>query len=341
MAGLGTLARRAARGAVRRSVALTCAWYLIDDWRAGRRIRRGDIATRSGARHKTLSLSDSLAYIDAIHGDYLSYAGRERLSGTIAEIGPGDNFGMAMRLLGDGAEAVHAIDRYASERDAAQQAEIYRALADAHGLAALFDGPAREGNLRGLTYHPGRPAETFFAQSGLRFDAILSRAVLEHLYDPIAALDDMAAALNPGGLLVHRIDLRDHGMFDGRHPLTFLTISDVVYGAMTRASGRPNRVQLPAWRDWLKRSGLTGSLRVTRLAGVPGEIAPTEWDAIDPAMTTAALATVRTIRPRLAAGPATLDDRDLAVAGCVLVAEKPGHGAASKAINCSTTAERS
>ena len=202
MTGLGTLARRA----VRRSTALTCAWYLVDDWRAGQRIARGDFATRSGARHRALSLAESLTYIDSIHRDYLAYAGRDRFTGTIAEIGPGDNFGLAMRILGDGAGTVHAIDRYASERDTAQQAAIYRALAEKHGLAALFDGAPAEGNLRGLRYHPGHPAETFFAESGLRFDAILSRAVLEHLYDPIAALDDMAAALNPGGILVHRID---------------------------------------------------------------------------------------------------------------------------------------
>ena len=335
MNGLGALARRA----VRRSTALTCAWYLVDDWRAARRIARGDFSTRSGARHKALSLAESLAYIDSIHRDYLAYAGRDRFAGAIAEIGPGDNFGLAMRLLGDGADTVHAIDRYASERDADQQAAIYRALAEKHGLGALFDGAPGEGNLRGLRYHPGRPAETFFADSGLRIDAILSRAVLKHLYDPIGALDDMAAALNPGGILVHRIDLRDHGMFDGRHPLTFLTVPDTIYGAMTRASGRPNRISLPAWRDWLKRSGLRGTLRITRLAGVPGEIAPASWDEIDETTRETALAKVRTIRRKLAAGPAALDDRDLAVAGCVLVAES--HSAPKSSANAATTVPRS
>ena len=59
MTGLGTLARRA----VRRSTALTCAWYLVDDWRAGQRIARGDFATRSGARHKALALAESLGKI--------------------------------------------------------------------------------------------------------------------------------------------------------------------------------------------------------------------------------------------------------------------------------------
>lgn len=315
---LGSLAKRAAR----RSVALTCAWYLADDWRARRRLAAGDLATRSGARHAALDVEASLAYIERLHGDYLAYGGRERFAGTVAEIGPGDNFGVALLLLGGGADAVHAIDRYRPRRDAAAQARIYQVLAGRHDLAACFDGPPSERAIRGLTYHPGRAAESFFRETEITFDAVLSRAVLEHLYDPLAALDDMAARLNPGGIMVHRIDLRDHGMFAGRHPLTFLTVPDGIYRAMTRGAGRPNRVLLPAWRDWLDRSGLTGALRVTRLAGVAGEVAPATWDDLDRALRDQALATVAQIRPRLADSLRAFDDRDLAVSGCLLVAEK-------------------
>jgi SAM-dependent methyltransferase len=286
------------------------------------RLRRGRIATRSGTRHAGLSHDQSLAYIEGIHRDYLAYAGRDRFTGTVAEIGPGDNFGLAALILGGGADAVHAIDRYASRRDAERQAAIYRALADRHGLGRLFDGEPGENTLHGLHYHAGIPAERFFREAGLTFDAILSRAVMEHLYDPLGALDDMARALAPGGVMAHRIDLRDHGMFAGHHPLTFLTIPDAMYRAMTRHAGRPNRVLLPAWRDWLARSGLSGSLRVTRLAGVDGEIVPAAWPDIDAALRDHALGCVRDVRPRLAASLRGLPDEDLAVAGCVLVASK-------------------
>ena len=84
---------------------------------------------------------------------------------------------------------------------------------------------------------------------------------------------------------------------------------------------------------------MRGTLRVTRLAGVPGEIAPAAWDEIDASIRETALATVRAIRPRLAAGPAALDERDLAVAGCLLVAES--HSAPNSSANCATTASRS
>ena len=314
------------RRLVKRSIALTCLYYLADDWRARWRLARGKLATRSGTRHVTLSLEESLDYIDRVYADYLAYGGLEGFSGRVAEIGPGDSFGVAPRILGGGATQVHTIDRYRPQREDARQAHIHRALAQRHVLGGfLTDGDAGGGEISGLVTHEGAPAETFFRSSGLRFDHVVSRAVLEHLYDPLAALDDMAASLAPGGSMIHRIDFRDHGMFAGHPPLTFLTIPDALYRAMTRGSGQPNRLLLPAWRDWLERSPLAGSLRITRLVGVDGEMGPAEWDDIDPAARRTALATVRAIRPRLTPSLAAFSDQDLAVGGCVLVAGRPGY----------------
>lgn len=310
------------RALIKRSIALTCAYYAVDDWRARRRLAAGALATGSGSRHESLDLEASLAYIDGVYGDYLAYAGVEHFSGTVAEIGPGDNFGVALRLLGGGAGAVHAIDRYVPRRDSERQGRIYQALSERHDLSTLFDGAPDEETIRGLTYHAGQPAERFFREGGLRFDTILSRAVLEHLYDPLAALDDMARALKPGGVLVHRIDLRDHGMFAGHHPLTFLTIAEPFYQRMSRGAGRPNRVLLPAYRDWLAGSALEGELSITRLVGVDGEVGPTTWERLEPGPTERAIRAVQNIRPDLAKAFAPLVDRDLAIAGCLLVARK-------------------
>ena len=270
------------------------------------------------------SLDESLDYIERVYADYLTYGGLEGFSGRVAEIGPGDNFGVALRMLGSGATEVHTIDRFRPIRNAARQLEIYRALAKRHDLGGLLTDVGAEAlEIRGVVAHDGAPAESFFGSSGLRFDYIVSRAVLEHLYDPLSALDDMAAALMPGGVMIHRIDFRDHGMFAGHHPLTFLTVGDALYGAMTHGSGRPNRVLSPVWRDWLHRSRLAGSLRITRLVGVEGEMAPAVWDNIDPAVRRTALALVHAIRPRLAPSLAGFSDQDLAVSGCVLVARRP------------------
>ena len=95
--------------------------------------------------------------------------------------------------------------------------------------------------------------------------------VLEHLFDPIGALRDMAKSLKPGGCLIHRIDLRDHGMFLNHHPLTYLTINELIYRRMTSESGRPNRILIHRYREWLEESNLDGEIRITRLAGIKNE----------------------------------------------------------------------
>lgn len=308
---------------VRRSRALTCAWYLFDDWRARRRLARGRIDTRSGNRHEALTPARSVDYIEHVWRDYLAYAGRPALTGTVCEIGPGDNFGVALLFRRYGADAVEAIDRYRTRRDPDRQAAIYRLLSDRHDLADLFDGEPAEATMKGVTYHPGSPAETYFAAPGYRFDAIVSRAVLEHLYDPLAALDDMFASLRPGGILVHRIDLRDHGMFAGRHPLTFLTIPDRLYRRMTMGAGRPNRVPAAAYRTWLERPGRHGTVRITRLVGVAQELEPADWHDIPRPLREQALTTVAAIRPRIVPGLRNLPDETLAVSGIVLTGEKP------------------
>jgi SAM-dependent methyltransferase len=312
-------------GFVKRSIPLACAYYVVAGWRRRRRLRRGIIRTRSGNRHAILDLQASLAYIESVWRDYLAWAGRPALTGDIVEIGPGDNFGVALLFLAHGARSVTAIDKFEPERDLARQNAIYRALGNRHDLARLFNGEVSEAAIRNLTYLPGMPAERYFVAGAPAADAVVSRAVLEHLDDPLVALDAMWASLRPGGLLLHRIDLRDHGMFAGAHPLAFLTIGSALYRAMTAETGWPNRLLLPAYRTFLNQRGWPGRTGITRLVGVPGEFPAVSWEQLPAEARQQALAQVRAIRPRLAAPFRMMADEDLAVAGFVLVAEKPAH----------------
>jgi SAM-dependent methyltransferase len=310
------------RALIKRSVALACAYYLYDDWRARRRLAAGRLETGSGARHAELDIVASLAYVERVYGDYLAYGGLKSFNGSVAEIGPGDSFAVALRILGNGAEHVHAIDRWVSRRNPEAQRRIYGSLTEQYDLSDLFTGPPAEETIRNLSYHAGQPAETFFRDCGLLFDAILSRAVMEHLYDPLAALDDMARSLKPGGIMIHRIDLRDHGMFAGRHPLTLLTLSEGLHRRITAGAGRPNRVLAPAYRAWLAQSGLSGSITISRLAGINEEQDPAPWEALDEGAKARALACVSAIRPRLSKQFKIIADEELAVTGLVLVARK-------------------
>jgi SAM-dependent methyltransferase len=315
--------RKELKRLVRSSVPLTCGVYVVLDAMSALRRHIGNIGTESGSTHSALSIDESVRYVEQVTQKYMDAAGLSRFSGTVAEIGPGDNLGVALLMLARGASEVHAIDRFRSARNDDVQSAIYRALSTKHGLSAFFDGPPAERNIRGVRYICGVAAEEFFAQNPKRYDAVVSNAVMEHLLDPIVALDRMLGALNPGGKIVHQIDLRDHGMFVGRHPLTFLTVPKPLYRRMVANSGRPNRILIHRYKVWAQKANLDCRFLVTGVAGDDAGLAgPTPWESIDPDVKENALAEIRKMRRRFAREFRDVADADLAVTSFMMVATK-------------------
>ena len=263
---------------IRRSYFLTCLYYVWDDWRTGRRFLNGDIATSSGTLHASMDTKESLAYLRTVFADYLRYAGCSAFFGKVAEVGPGDNCGIGLLLLEGGCHSVDLVDRFYSHRDPVRQASIYRELTKHHpGIARILEGTnlEDEATFPGIYRHYGEEAsaECFFKE-GQDYDLILSRAVLEHVRDPLLALRRMTVALKPGGLLLHKVDLRDHGMFSGQYPeLKWLEISERAYRRMSQAKGRPNRVLFHQYRSTLATLPVEAEMLITRLVGV-GDISP-------------------------------------------------------------------
>lgn len=298
---------------------LLCLAYVALDTAQGLVNALGWVRADNGAAHAEMDVEGSVRYIETVYGDYLTYAGMDGFRGTVAEIGPGDNFGVALLMLNGGAENVVAIDRFYSRRDERSQNQIYRALSEKYGLSDLFDGSPTEAAIKNLQYTYGKPAETCFAEDDTRYDAIVSRAVFEHLYDPVKVLGDTTAKLRPGGVQVHEIDLRDHGMFAGHHPLTFLTVPRTLYRLMTKNAGRPNRVMSNVYRSWLEQSGLEWTIYVKGLVGVDEDFAPDTWDNLDQALKEKSLAAVRSIRPEMSDDFAGVRDEDLAPSIIIVV----------------------
>ena len=56
------------------------------------------------------------------------------------------------------------------------------------------------------------------------FQVIVSRAVLEHVFDVPAAWSSMDALLAPGGSMLHKVDFRNHGLYSSRHPLAYMKV---------------------------------------------------------------------------------------------------------------------
>ena len=302
---------------------------MLDDLRWGIRLLGGHIGTDSGATHAELSDEDSVRYIEEVFTDYKRYGKLERFSGFAAEIGPGDNVGVAMLMRQDGCHQVDLVDRYESRRDPQQQARIYDALSKKYGLEWLRSGHGwNDREMPGVVPKIGRPAEEYFEEYrrdiGPCYHVIVSRSVLEHLYNPLDALESMVCCLKPGGRLIHKIDLRDHGLFTPQHDeLIFLTFPRLIYRLMTRNSGRPNRILYHQYRERLERLKTTGllnySLYVTRLTGI-GDITPHQlYEDIPAAMWQQASEYVDRYRPQFAREFRHVHSRDLSVAGIFLV----------------------
>lgn len=312
---------------VKRNYWLSNLYYVLSDvyrqWRLSRQI----IDTGSGTTHASLSLDASVSYIQSVFDDYRKYGGVDSFRGRIAEVGPGDNCGVAMLLLENGGDNVDLPDRFYSRRDPVQQSQIYKALWERYPALRDILGepdPTREESFRGVRRYHGSEAscEQFFA-AHRGYNYILSRSVLEHVTDPRQALRLMCDALRPEGKLIHKVDLRDHGMYsDHFHELKFLEAPGWLHSRMTRASGRPNRCLINIYRDTLESCGMKHEFLVTWLAGV-GEIVPhVPYEDIPLTQRNRAMTYVDSIRPNLARSFDDLSDEDISVAGFFLVAQK-------------------
>jgi SAM-dependent methyltransferase len=326
-----------------KAIAKRSKWLVVavsiakDQW-ARWAARRGPAPSTSGATHESLPVDQSLAYINAVFRDYLRYGQLQcsNLRGRrILELGPGDNYGVALHFLACGAARVTLVDRFATRRDQAHQARIYQALLDSldeRRRASIGDAIRLDGGImfdqQRLHAMEGVTVEDL--EENLEpgtFDLVVSRAVLEHVADPdraMAAIDQMLA---PGGLMLHKVDFRDHGMFStsGAHPLTFLTIPERLYRLMSRNSGRPNRRLMDWYRAKLASLDYEAQLLVTKLVGMNGEVEPhVERISLDSPDGRRTRELVRSIRPRLRPTFRELDDVDLGVAGIFIVARKRG-----------------
>lgn len=315
------------RGVLKKSFLLTCAFYLLDNFLAKLRGYTGTVETGSGTIHRGRSIESSLAYIESVFNDYKHYSGIQHFNGRVAEVGPGDNLGVALLFLADGCESVDLLDRFYSRRNTQQHAAIYRALIARHArLYEKFGGVDinAESSFQGLQHYYGETAaaERFFIQPE-SYDFIVSRAVLEHVYNPQLAVKSMVAALKTDGMLLHKVDFRDHGMFsECFHELAFFEVPDGLYANMTKDSGRPNRVLIDAYRQVLRETIPDHTLLITRLAGV-GDIDPhLPYEQIDAALRNQALAYVKSVRRHFSKSLRSISNEDLSVTGIFIVGQK-------------------
>lgn len=323
----------------RQSRSAIIAAKIVDNLRARRRFARGNFESARGSTHRRLTLDESLNYIYQQVQDYLAYGRlteKDFEGKSIVEVGFGDNLGVALMFLAAGATRVICVDKFFSTANQAQQRRIYQALRDSLNddqrktfdeAIDLSDGPKL--NPKRLVSVYGVGAERLVEAVGdSQFDLIISRGALQDIPQPAAAFDEMSVVLKPGGLMLHKIDLSDQGMFrdSGMNPLTFLTIPEGLYKLMSSDSGNANRKLTGYYRRELCRRGYDTSVFYTSLIGHGGKgnlLEQCQGLDLQSPEAGVSLDLVRKIRPRLAGGFRELSDEELIVDGIFLVARKP------------------
>ena len=335
------------RRIARRSKSLLVAFTIYKNWKTRKRFRRGEIESFHGSSHAGKTVSESLAYIETQFSDYLKYGSLsfDSLAGKrILELGFGDNLGVALKFLSAGAEQVVCIDKFYSARDAHYEVEIYRALRETLTEAARnhFDEAISLSN--GFTPNPERlrcinglgleRAVQDLADFQKPFDLVISRAVIEEIFQPDALFKAIDSVLAPGGYMLHKIDLSDYGMFreNDMHPLTFLTISNRTYRMMASDSGIPNRKRVGYYRDQVERLGYESKIFITSILG-KGTLEPhQETVKINKDYSSSTLDLINQIRPSLDESFRALPDEELMVEGIFLVARKGTNAKAAESV---------
>ena len=322
----------------KRSKAAIIAFKIYDNWRVKRVSARGVVETMHGSTHSRKMLADSLRYINQQFDDYLCYGKLTplQLRGLkIFELGFGDNVGVALKFLAAGAARVVCLDKFYAWRNPEQQQKIYLALRDTLTGEEQRRFDSAIDLTKGIELNPDKLKclygtnvdETTELPEAEPFDLVVSRAVIEEIYDPGPAFDAMDRLLATGGLMLHKIDLSDYGMFSsgGLNPLTFLTIAEPIYRLMAKDSGLPNRKLKSYYQQKLAKLGYETKILITGIIGNggKGDLHPhreTITNGVE--FTDAHLDSIKKIRPKLAAEFRHLPDEELLIDGIFVAARK-------------------
>jgi len=308
---------------------------IFDNWRRRRAFKAGNTVSAYGSTHEFWSLEKSVSYIDRVYREYLDFAGLspEAVRGSrILEVGPGDNFGVALEFLAAGAAKVICLDKFYSERNVEQQTRIYQELRKQLNAdqAKVFDESIKldkgiDLNPERLQYIYGHGIEEAdqILEPG-SFDFVVSRAVIHNVYDIDRGFEAMDRLLAPGGYMLHKIDLSDENMFSSRgmHPLTFLTIPEGIYYLMASDSGKPNRKLIGDYREQMVRRGYDVKILITAVLA-EGPLTPHKEkieQGVDYGGKTVSL--IKEIRSNLAAPYRSRSEEELATTGIFLIGTK-------------------
>ncbi|HEU0121113.1 MAG TPA: hypothetical protein VFQ91_11360 [Bryobacteraceae bacterium] len=319
-------------------IAYTIAHSAIVRWR----FQHGKFDSITGSTHLKFSDEQSVAYCRRQYNEYFQYGcltPRMLQGRTMLEYGPGDNVGVGLLFIAAGIASYAATDKFDAIRDVEKERRIYEKLRA--GLAGdeerhRFDDAVDLS--AGIQFNPERVrcvygvgAEDADTQFSEPFDFLISRGVLQEIYEGDKLFRSMDKLLKPGGWMLHKVDHRDYGLFNanGFQALEFLTIPESVYAWMASRSDRPARRLMNYYREQMHRRGYRTAFYAAHLidnsySANPIEIVPHKTElTLGVDYTEEHLEMIRKIRPRLVEPFRGLPDSDLLVSGSFEIAQKP------------------
>jgi SAM-dependent methyltransferase len=317
-------------------------WFVIASNVGLDSLRRFGFSSEQIGQDAVISLPESqisaeVKKIRDIYEQYLRYS--RWSSATVAgkrvlELGPGFTIGVPLMFAADGASFVAGLDKFVRLQDSPYFITLYTRMREtmSNEQKAAFDRtirlqPKLSLNSQFATYIDHKELTDSLQQLGPGgFDMIVSNAVIEEIYDPTPVFYAQGELLRPGGVMVHRIDLGDYGMFSkyGFHALEFLTVPNWIYRRMVEGSGQPNRRLIDYYREVGARMGYETEIYATRVLGSNLDL-PEPRRVLRPGIdySDRQLKMIAEIRPRLLERFRKLSDADLLVQSMVFVASKP------------------
>ncbi len=180
----------------------------------------------------------------------------------ILEVGPGQDFGVPLVLMGFGVKKAILIDKFFCKWEEDFHPKYYRQLLEKaeqkyHGIDFK--------DLRDVIKSNSHISERLeLLKVGLEnvdtipnesVDITFSNACFEHLADSQAAVKELGRITKSGGLGFHQIDFRDHRNYD--KPLEFLTMSDWVFrrALVLSKACHGNRLRSTEFAQFFRESG--------------------------------------------------------------------------------------
>lgn len=254
-------------------------------------------------------------YFQTCFEDYFDQLGVGKLDRTaylhgkrILEYGPGDLPGVAILMIAHGADQMVCVDRFPLVRMSPKNIQIAKIMLErlSSSLRDRAESCFRQAAQPESGFDP-KFIDYLIQPSGLsglvnEVDVVISRAVLEHVNDLPATFRDMYAALKPGGMAIHLVDLKSHGLHR-QNPLDFLNWPTWLWSLMYGAKGVPNRLRANAYRHAVAQCGFELVAMTPTVLASPDD--------------------VRAVRPDLAKPFRGLSDEDLSWLGFWLVCRKP------------------